>query len=72
MPFQRTIFDGIGPFVWVGIGIGGRWLYGLAFDAPAASASELIVTGTILGTACYALTVIGPMVTGLLFRRRGD
>ena len=60
MPFQRTIFDGIGPFVWVGFGIGGRWLYGVAFDAPAANAAELVLTGTVIGTICYALTVFWP------------
>jgi hypothetical protein len=66
MPFRGHGFGGIEPFLWVGFGIGGRWVYGALFDAPAANASELIITGTIIGTGCYALTVIVPIIVGLL------
>jgi hypothetical protein len=66
MPFGGHAFGGIEPFLWVGAGIGGRWLYGVLFDAPAADAATLITTGVIIGTGCYALTVILPIVLGAL------
>ena len=64
MPFQGHTLDGIEPFVWVGIGIGGRWLYGHLFDSPAANGMELVLSGTIIGTVCYAVVVFAPIVLG--------
>jgi hypothetical protein len=66
MPFQGHAFGGIEPFLWVGAGIGGRWLYGVLFDAPPADAGTLIVTGTLIGTGCYALTLVIPLALGAL------